>query len=162
MPSHCSCLFKFKLNEQSVILNTDKLSFFSSKNCINYRQYFTWQHCNFITDYEGSFHIHFVSKNILAYILHTGFCAALPISPVIVVWEFEKYFQTLPPRAHTVTPGHKFSSPELCKGCLRMGNLQGRVRPPSGADSDKGLLLHCLLTLLKSIIHPTYTPIKSV
>ena len=51
-----------------------------------------------------------------------------------------------------MTPGHKFSSPELCKGCLRMGNLQGRVRPPSGADSDKGFLLHCLLTLLKSII----------
>ena len=37
--------------------------------------------------------IQFVSKKRLAHILHTGFCSALPINSVIV-WEFEKYFQT--------------------------------------------------------------------
>ena len=65
LPSSSSYLFKFKLNEQSVMLDTDKLSFLSSKNCINYRQYVTWQHCNFISDYEGC--SHFVSKNTLAF-----------------------------------------------------------------------------------------------
>ena len=38
--------------------------------------------------------IQFVSKKRLAHILHTGFCSAPPINSVIVVWEFEKYFQT--------------------------------------------------------------------
>ena len=63
LPSNTSYLFKFKLNERS--WTQTNCLFLSRKNCINYRQYVTWQQRNFISDYEGC--SHFVSKNTLAF-----------------------------------------------------------------------------------------------